>query len=100
MTVRRRHYDARNMLAFMFKIWGLAKPYRLRLQLGVLAGVVNGLVSPLLIGIVMFVYGAIFPAQDGGGAPQLPLHHTPAFIVAWFKQVRIALEGGVHEHPW
>jgi subfamily B ATP-binding cassette protein MsbA len=92
------------MLAFMFKVWGLAKPYRLRFYLGVIAGVINGLVSPLLIVTVMFVYAAIFPALDDKGADQLPLNHTPQFIADLFKHVRAALENGVHqsmhEHPW
>jgi ATP-binding cassette, subfamily B, bacterial MsbA len=87
------------MLAFMFKIWGLAKPYRLRLYLGVITGIINGLISPLLIGVVMFVYGAIFPSQDESGAVQIPINAT-GFVAAWFKHVRVALASGVHEHPW
>ncbi len=92
------------MLAFMFKVWGLAKPYRLRFYLGVITGIINGLISPLLIVTVMFVYAAIFPTPDDKGAPQLPLHSTPQFIAVWFNHVRAALENGAHEnvqaHPW
>jgi ATP-binding cassette, subfamily B, bacterial MsbA len=92
------------MLAFMFKVWGLAKPYRLRFYLGVFTGVINGLISPLLIVTVMFVYAAIFPTTDDKGAPQLPLRFTPQFVTVWFNHVRAALESGVHEstheHPW
>jgi subfamily B ATP-binding cassette protein MsbA len=86
------------MLAFLFKVWGLAKPYRTRLFLGVAMGVVNGLFMPVLIATAMFVYGAIFPA---GGNPKTPppIHGMPAFLQDWFRNVRVALENGVHTHP-
>jgi subfamily B ATP-binding cassette protein MsbA len=88
------------MLAFLFKVWSLARPYRLRLFLGVLTGIVSGLVSPLLIGTIMFVYGAAFPSADKMGAAQLPLHKMPDFLKDWFDTTRAALEGGLHTHPW
>jgi subfamily B ATP-binding cassette protein MsbA len=88
------------MLAFLFKIWGLAKPYWWRLFLGAVTGVINGFISPLMIGIVMFVYGAVFPTLDATGAAQLPMRGLPAFAQHWFFNARAALEGGVHTHPW
>jgi subfamily B ATP-binding cassette protein MsbA len=92
------------MVAFMFKIWGLAQPYRLRFYLGVVAGIINGLISPLLIVTVMFVYAAIFPTTDQKGAWQLPLHNTPQFVADWFGHVRAALQNSLHEgvnaHSW
>ena len=88
------------MLAFLFKVWRLAKPYRTRLFLGVFTGVVGGLIPPLLIGIIMFVYGSVFPTTDMNGAAQLPIRGLPVFVQHWFFDVRAALEGGVHNHPW
>jgi hypothetical protein len=55
------------MTKFLLKVWGLAQPYRARLFLGVLTGILSGLVSPLLIGTIMFVYGAVFPSPDAAG---------------------------------
>ena len=88
------------MLAFLFKVWGLAKPYRVRLFLGVLMGIIGGLIAPLMIATAMFVYGAVFPSPDEQGGVQLPIRHLPAFAEEWFKNVRAALESGVHSHQW
>lgn len=55
------------MLAFLFKVWRLAKPYRVRLFLGVLTGIIGGLIAPLMITTAMFVYGAVFPSLDENG---------------------------------
>ena len=52
------------MLVFLGRIWELVRPYRLRLILGVASGIFSGLVSPLLIGTIMFVYGAVFPTAN------------------------------------
>jgi len=88
------------MITFLLKVWGLARPYRARLFLGVLTGIVSGLVSPLLIATVMFVYSAVFPSPDATGATQLPMHKLPAFVEDWFRAARTALESGVQAHPW
>jgi len=52
------------MLVFLGRLWQLVKPYRVRLVLGVLAGIASGLVSPLLIGTIMFVFGTVFPTAN------------------------------------
>ncbi|HEX5399117.1 MAG TPA: hypothetical protein VFY06_08725, partial [Verrucomicrobiae bacterium] len=88
------------MIEFLFKVWGLAKPYKTRLFLGVFAGVLSGLVSPLLIGTIMFVYGAIFPTPGQSGTAQMPIRKLPSFLENWFESVRSALESGVREHWW
>jgi subfamily B ATP-binding cassette protein MsbA len=88
------------MRDFLFKVWNLARPYRSRLFLGVSMGVVNGLVSPLLIGAIMFVYGVVFPATDATGAAQLPMRGLPEFLQQWFFSARDAVEGGLRAHPW
>ena len=48
------------MISFLFKIWGLARPYRWRLWLGVLTGVIAGLFEPLMIATITFVYAVWF----------------------------------------
>ncbi len=88
------------MTKFLLKVWSLAQPYRARLFLGVLTGILSGLVSPLLIGTIMFVYGAVFPSPDAAGVAQLPMHKLPAFVQDWFLAARNALESGVQAHPW
>jgi subfamily B ATP-binding cassette protein MsbA len=87
------------MLAFLLKVWGLAKPYRARLFLGVLAGVISGLMMPLLICTAMFVYGAVFGSGNGSQASTLPFQRMPEFVQEWFLNVRLALESGVRTHP-
>jgi subfamily B ATP-binding cassette protein MsbA len=100
LPARWRHIARKFMLAFLFKVWSLAKPYRVRLFLGVVTGVISGFLSPLLIGTIMFVYGAVFQSADEKGAGQLPMHKLPAFVQDWFNAVRTALESGLHTHPW
>ncbi|HEY3930861.1 MAG TPA: ABC transporter ATP-binding protein [Verrucomicrobiae bacterium] len=85
------------MLAFLFKVWSLARPYRARLFLGVLTGVISGLFMPLLIATIMFVYGAVFPSGNNADS-QLPMRHLPAFAQAWYDDARAAIESGLQTH--
>src|ERR1039457_2449622 len=75
------------MTEFLRKIWELARPYRVRLYLGVLTGVISGLVGPLLIGTAIFVYAALF----GDVNSDVPLKHVPDFAKEWFQHVRDGL---------
>ena len=79
------------MLAFLLKVLGLARPYRTRLILGVITGIISGLMQPLMIGTIVFVYGAVFPTADDAQMPQPPLKHLPAFVVNWYQNVRTEL---------
>ena len=87
------------MLAFLFKVWGLARPYRTRLFIGVVTGIISGLLSPLLIATIMFVYGAVFPSASSMATGKLPMK-APAFVQDWFGNVRAGLASGVHAHQW
>ncbi|HEY1718261.1 MAG TPA: ABC transporter ATP-binding protein [Verrucomicrobiae bacterium] len=87
------------MFAFLRKVWSLASPYKARMILGVLTGIASGLLAPLMIAIVMFVYGAIFPTAGANGEDQLPMRHLPEFAQRWFFNIRNALENSVHSHP-
>ncbi len=85
------------MISFLFKIWGLARPYRWRLWLGVLTGVIAGVIEPLFIVTVVFVYGIIFASTDETW--QETLQHAPKWTQQWLSAVHNSLVNGVHEHP-
>jgi subfamily B ATP-binding cassette protein MsbA len=87
------------MFDFLGKMWGLSKAYRLRLFIGVLAGVVSGLMMPLLIATIVFVYDTVFqPGQIASG--QSSVSRMPEFVQQWSNDVREALQTGVQAHPW
>ncbi len=97
------------MVSFLFKIWGLARPYRLRLFLGVLTGVVSGLIETLMIATVTLVYGLIFPSANTPALSErfaAAAQHAPAlaqgavtFVHDWLKAVEATLTSGVQKHP-
>ena len=95
------------MFSFMLKIWGLARPYRGRLYLGILTGLISGFMEPLMIATITFVYGLIFPsAASGAGTDKLSMvEHLPGFVLNWLhaaqhwlESVQLALASGVQEH--
>jgi subfamily B ATP-binding cassette protein MsbA len=86
------------MISFLFKIWGLARPYRWRLWLGVLTGIIAGVFEPLLILMVVFVYAVIF--QNGSGALDKHLVHASPFIRQWVSAIRESLHQGIKAHQW
>ncbi|HEY5234030.1 MAG TPA: ABC transporter transmembrane domain-containing protein [Verrucomicrobiae bacterium] len=89
------------MLVFLGRLWQLVRPYRVRLFMGVAAGIISGLISPLLILTIMFVYGAVFPTADSATSVQLPIRRMPGFMQDWFESARGALQtSNLHEHPW
>jgi subfamily B ATP-binding cassette protein MsbA len=91
------------MLGFLLKVWGLARPYRVRLYLGIITGVISGLMQPLMVATVVFVYGAIFPSIS----PKTETAHssvgfTPHFIQHWYSLVREQVDNAqkhLHTHP-
>ena len=86
------------MIEFLLKVWGLARPYRGRLLLGVLCGIVGGLLEPLMIVTVTFVYGLVFPSASGVPAgARWP--NAPEFVRAWIQTAQEALSSGVKTHP-
>jgi hypothetical protein len=84
------------MISFLFKIWGLARPYRWRLWLGVLTGIIAGVIEPLLIFSVAFVYVVIFPSATE--ALDSRLKHLPAFLHNWIITAHDSLTHGLQEH--
>jgi subfamily B ATP-binding cassette protein MsbA len=87
------------MTDFLRKIWELARPYKLRLFLGVITGVLNGLVGPLIIGTAMFIYAAVFASADGHDSAPSFLAYLPAFAQNWFVYARDGLASGLKTHP-
>jgi ATP-binding cassette, subfamily B, bacterial MsbA len=88
------------MFSFLIKIWGLARPYRGRMFLGVLTGIIAGIFEPLIIFTVAFVYGLIFPTAGSEFGEQLhKFHSIPSFVSGWLDAVRNSLAGGVQGHP-
>jgi ATP-binding cassette, subfamily B, bacterial MsbA len=85
------------MIAFLLKVSGLARPYRTRLFLGVLTGILAGLMGPLMIITITFVASVMFPAPN-----QKPIEEQwlslPQFVVQWIRNARVGLEGGLHQH--
>jgi subfamily B ATP-binding cassette protein MsbA len=85
------------VIDFLRKIWGFARPYRVRLFLGVLTGVISGLVGPLLIATAMLVYSAFFPSANAN-PERPPIKHLPEFAQTWFYNARDGLADGLHSH--
>lgn len=96
---RGRHIQNKFMLDFLFKVWGLARAYRLRLFIGVVTGVLSGLMWPLMIGTIMFVISAVFPTLQAGSANS-SVSKLPSFIQAWLANVHSAMTSGVKAHQW
>lgn len=87
------------MLSFLFKVWGLARPYRVRMILGIVAGILGGLIEPLMIANVTFVYGLVFPSAQAASLHGR-LERAPAWLQDWLLAAQDALRTGVREHPW
>jgi subfamily B ATP-binding cassette protein MsbA len=85
------------MISFLFKIWGLARPYRWRLWLGVLTGVIAGVLEPLVIVSAVFVIAVIFPS--GSAAFNKHISDLPPLLRDWVGKVRYALANGYDAHP-
>ena len=85
------------MIVFLRKLWELMRPYRARLFLGVITGVLAGLMSPLMIVTISLVTSVMFPAPN-----QKPIEEKfsslPQFMVQWLHDARIGLESGLHQH--
>ena len=69
------------MIQFLLKVWGLAKPYRGRLLLGVVAGVIGGFLEPLTIAVFIFVFQLIFtPGTDSPTLSAADIKDLPALV--------------------
>ena len=85
------------MIAFLRQLWGLVRPYRARLFLGVFMGFLAGLMSPLMIIVISLVASVIFPTANQKPIEE-KLSSLPPFVVQWLHDARIGLESGLHQH--
>ena len=86
------------MFEFLLRLWNLAHPYRARLLLGALAGVLGGLIEPLMIANIGFVYSLIFPTA-GGASLAVQFANAPGFLRDWVLSAQQALSTGLQSHP-
>jgi subfamily B ATP-binding cassette protein MsbA len=94
------------MLYYFRQLWGLVKPYKVRLALGILCGVLSGLANPLLMITVKLVTEVVFPASTGArptqavaAAPGAPQPSAPAEAVRPAPKPGRDLTGGLVKLP-
>ncbi len=78
------------MRVFLQRLYDLARPYRGRLALGILAGVICGLLEPLTLVIALFVFKSVFPWANQSAAKPLP-GWLPDFARHWLEQAQAGL---------
>jgi subfamily B ATP-binding cassette protein MsbA len=83
------------MIDFLNKLWQFARPYRVRLFLGVLTGILAGLMAPLLIAALTLVSTLVFQPADGAAKP---ITGVPAFAQPWLDSARAGMGSGLREH--
>ena len=80
------------MKEFLHRLLNLAKPYRLRLSLGVLFGFLSGLVDPLLVLVIPLVGLVVFTGTGADSAETVLKNLSPRLqtaahaVAAWFTQ--------------
>lgn len=87
------------MIEFLRRLWELTRPYRGRLLLAILTGVIGGLIEPLMVATIVLVYSLIFPTGDATatGVPQLAW--APQFVRDWAEAAHQSLTGGPKLRP-
>jgi subfamily B ATP-binding cassette protein MsbA len=87
------------MIDFLKKILALTAPYRVRMTLGIVFGVLAGLVEPLMVLTVTFVYSVIF---HGGNDPtsRAVFEAAPKWAKPWIEDLtRVSQEtAGANAH--
>ena len=86
------------MLKFIGKLISIAKPYRTRLALGVLAGVLSGLCEPLLIPLITLIADTLFPTE-GASKADLFLDQLPSFVRNSIPEIKMSLGAAAHTSP-
>ncbi|MCX6895399.1 MAG: ABC transporter ATP-binding protein, partial [Verrucomicrobia bacterium] len=85
------------MFAFLLKVWGLARPYRVRLALGMVTGVISGALEPLMVLTIVFVFAVVFPEANPATLNKF-LGVAPKFVLEWIQNARTALSQGTDAH--
>jgi subfamily B ATP-binding cassette protein MsbA len=84
------------MLDFLKNLWQFARPYRVRLFLGVVTGILAGVLAPLLMVAIWLVSTLVF--EPAGGTAKQQFIKLPAFIQPWIENVRTGMSSGLREH--
>ncbi len=84
------------MTEFLLNLWVFARPYRVRLFLGVVTGILAGVLAPLLMVAIWLVSTLVF--EPAGAAAKQPFGKLPAFIQPWIENVRTGMGSGLREH--
>jgi subfamily B ATP-binding cassette protein MsbA len=83
------------MTDFLCKLWQFARPYRIRLFLGVVTGILAGLMAPLIIATIAVVSSVVFQPADGAAKP---FNGVPQFVQLWLDHARASIGNGMREH--
>jgi ATP-binding cassette, subfamily B, bacterial MsbA len=88
------------MISFLFKIWGLAKPYRWRLFIGVVTGILAGASETSMVVTVAFVYSVIFPTAKlpSSGQAHEVAGYIPQSALDWVDNARQSMADSVQAH--
>jgi subfamily B ATP-binding cassette protein MsbA len=84
------------VIFFLRQLWELARPYRGRLTLGVITGVLAGLMAPLIIATITVVASMVFLPDNPAAAK--PVSGVPDFIQPWLQNARAGMGNGLREH--
>ena len=85
------------MIAFIRQLWVFVRPYRVRFFLGVLTGIISGLLEPLMIATIIFVFAVVFPEVNGATLGKFG-SAMPKFMQVWVQQVHETMNNGI-PHP-
>jgi subfamily B ATP-binding cassette protein MsbA len=87
------------MRLFFERLFELARPYRGRLALGILTGIVCGLLEPVTLVTALFVFRSVFPWANQAAKP-LP-EWLPGFARDFLLQAQDALAAAdIRSHLW
>ncbi|MCL5096271.1 MAG: ABC transporter transmembrane domain-containing protein [Candidatus Omnitrophica bacterium] len=80
------------MIGFFRQLWSLVKPYRVRITLGVLTGVICGVIEPIMILTITFVFNVIFPGSGMASLDQI-FKRAPQWLQEWIGHLLSAQAG-------
>ena len=83
------------MSDFIKKLWQFARPYRARLLLGVVTGILAGVMTPLLMVAIWLVSTLVF---EPSGGPVKEIVSLPSFVLPWLDSARAGMGSGLREH--
>jgi subfamily B ATP-binding cassette protein MsbA len=91
-------HDLRALKDFLGKILDLTRPYRFRLVLGIFFGILAGLLEPLMVGTVAFVYHVIFETGNGAATTQTMFNGAPKWAQPFLEHLIKTSQETVGQH--